>query len=128
MVTSERYIPRVVDTQLRSMLSRPTAVVLEGAKGVGRTETATHAASSRVLLDLDEGARVAAVLDASLIIVGETPRLVDEWQEVPSIWNHVRRAVDEGGGPFILTGSAVPPTTPSGTPVPGASSGSGCGP
>jgi predicted AAA+ superfamily ATPase len=128
VVTSERYIPRVVDTQLRSMLSRPTAVVLEGAKGVGKTETATYAASSRVLLDVDEGARVAAVLDASLIIAGETPRLVDEWQEVPSIWNHVRRAVDEGGGPFILTGSAVPPTTPPGTPVPGASSGCGCGP
>ena len=62
------------------------------------------------MLDIDENARRAAAVDPSLILDGATPRLVDEWQIEPRIWNHVRRAVDErgAGGQFILTGSSVP--------------------
>ena len=64
-----------------------------------------------MLLDVEAGLRQAVALEPGLVLDGPAPRLIDEWQTVPSIWNHVRRAVDIGGGPgrFILTGSAVPP-------------------
>jgi predicted AAA+ superfamily ATPase len=63
-----------------------------------------------VLLDINEEARKAAEINPGLILEGETPRLIDEWQLVPSIWNHVRRAVDDRDSPgqFILAGSAQP--------------------
>lgn len=102
------YIPRVADAELADVLGLPTAVVIEGAKGVGKTATALRQAASSVLLDLDPAARTAAEIDPSLVLAGETPRLIDEWQQVPAIWNHVRRAVDARSGPFILTGPAVP--------------------
>lgn len=108
MVTVQDYIPRVVDTELDNLLRHQIAIVIEGAKSVGKTETASHLANSRVLLDVDRQARVAAEIVPALILEGDKPRLIDEWQEVPSIWNHVRRAVDAREGPFILTGSAVP--------------------
>ncbi len=62
------------------------------------------------MLDVDEQARRAADVEPALVLAGKTPRLIDEWQAVPAIWNHVRRAVDARGKPgqFILTGSAVP--------------------
>lgn len=84
------------------------AILIEGAKGVGKTMTASNQAKSRVLLDVDQASRTAAAVDPSLVLAGEKPLLIDEWQEIPSIWNHVRRAVDAREGPFILTGSAVP--------------------
>jgi predicted AAA+ superfamily ATPase len=67
-------------------------------------------ASSTVLLDVDENARRAAAVDPTLVLEGAAPRLIDEWQVEPSLWNHVRRAVDERTEPgqFILTGSSVP--------------------
>jgi uncharacterized protein len=102
------YLPRVLDVELEEALSGPMAALIEGAKGVGKTETASHQARSRVLLDVDQGARSAAAIDPSLVLAGQKPRLIDEWQEVPAIWNHIRRAVDAHEGPFILTGSAVP--------------------
>lgn len=102
------YMPRVIDAELAEALHNPVAVLIEGAKGVGKTETASRQARSRVLLDIDQEARAAAAIDPSLILAGETPRLIDEWQEVPRVWNHVRRAVDAREGPFVLTGSAVP--------------------
>ncbi len=61
-----------------------------------------------MLLDIDQHARAAAAIDPSLVLSGGKPRLIDEWQQVPEIWNHVRRAIDAHEGPFILTGSAVP--------------------
>jgi predicted AAA+ superfamily ATPase len=63
-----------------------------------------------VLLDTDDTARRAIAVDPALVLEGSTPRLIDEWQIEPTIWNHVRRAVDDRGvrGQFILTGSAVP--------------------
>ncbi len=69
---------------------------------------ASHQAKSMVLFDVDSEARFAATIDASLVLDGDKPRLIDQWQEVPDIWNHVRRAIDSNEGPFILTGSAVP--------------------
>jgi predicted AAA+ superfamily ATPase len=104
------YTNRVVDDELLSRLSASGAVLIEGAKACGKTETARRAAASEVLLDIDTAAREAAAIDPSLVLDGAAPRLIDEWQLEPGIWNHVRRAVDDRGKPgqFILTGSAVP--------------------
>lgn len=105
------YLPRVVDAELSLSLASVGAVLIEGPKACGKTETARQAARSEVRLDVDQRARSAAAIDPSLVLDGETPRLIDEWQREPAIWNHVRRAVDDrqATGQFILAGSAVPP-------------------
>lgn len=104
------YRNRIVEAELRQRLAAAGAVVIEGPKACGKTATAETLAASVVLLDVDEQARRAADIEPSLVLAGKTPRLIDEWQVVPSIWNHVRRAVDarRQPGQFILTGSAVP--------------------
>ncbi|MGI8779103.1 MAG: ATP-binding protein [Solirubrobacteraceae bacterium] len=104
------YVPRVVDAELIARLEATGAVVIEGPKACGKTATARQVAASEVLLDVDPNARQAVAVDPSLILGGATPRLMDEWQVEPTIWNHIRRAVDDRAHPgqFILTGSAVP--------------------
>ncbi len=84
--------------------------MIEGPRACGKTATARQVAASEVLLDVDENARQAIAIDPALVLAGETPRLIDEWQIEPAIWNHVRRAIDDRPGPgrFVLTGSAVP--------------------
>jgi predicted AAA+ superfamily ATPase len=83
---------------------------MEGPRACGKTATARQVAASEVLLDVDANARRAIAVDPALVLDGPTPRLVDEWQIEPAIWNHVRRAIDDRSDPgqFILTGSAVP--------------------
>ncbi len=108
MAPKQSYMARVVDAELGEVLRGQMAVLIEGAKGVGKTETARQQARSSAFLDVDQQARAAASIDPSLLLAGDRPRLIDEWQEMPAIWNHVRRAVDAHEGPFILTGSAVP--------------------
>ncbi|MBX9928450.1 MAG: DUF4143 domain-containing protein [Gemmatimonadaceae bacterium] len=100
----------MVDSELRRRLAATGAVVIEGPKACGKTETARQVAQSEVLLDVDANARAAATLAPHVVLEGPTPRLIDEWQVEPEIWNHVRRAVDVRGQPgqFILTGSSVP--------------------
>lgn len=63
------------------------------------------------MFDVDANARQAVAVDPTLVLEGPSPRLIDEWQIEPAIWNHIRRAVDDRSEPglFILTGSAVPP-------------------
>ncbi len=104
------YQTRVVDNELQQRLRAAGAVVIEGPKACGKTETARQIAASSVLLDVDEGARQALSVDPSLVLDGATPRLIDEWQIEPKVWNHVRRLVDDRPDPgqFILTGSSVP--------------------
>ena len=104
------YTPRFVDGELRRRLEAAGAVVIEGPKACGKTETAKRQARSVVLLDIDAQALAAARVDPTLVLDGAVPRLLDEWQTEPAIWNHVRRAVDERQAPgqFILTGSSVP--------------------
>ena len=105
------YQPRVADRVLLSRLSSGGAVLIEGPKACVKTVTARRAALSEVLLDVDADARAA--IDAGIpevVLRGETPRLIDEWQVVPELWNHIRREIDarQADGQFILTGSAVP--------------------
>jgi len=105
-----RYRPRIADQDLTERLSYAGAVVIEGARAAGKTWTARQFARSEALLDVDDQARRLARLEPSELLAGETPRLIDEWQLEPHLWNHVRRAVDDrqARGQFILTGSAVP--------------------
>lgn len=104
------YLPRIVDEELSRRLASTGGVVIEGPKACGKTETARQVAASEVRLDVDENARRAIDVDPSLVLEGATPRLIDEWQVEPRIWNHVRRQIDDRKSPgqFILTGSAVP--------------------
>ena len=104
------YRKRIVDDELARRLSATGAVVIEGPKACGKTATARRLAASEVLLDVDEAARKAMAVDPALVLAGAVPRLIDEWQIEPAIWNHIRRAVDTRAAPgqFILTGSTVP--------------------
>lgn len=105
------YRPRTVDKLLADKLAHTYAVLIEGPKACGKTETARHAASSEVLLDIDRPAQAALDVDPALVLAGSTPRLLDEWQVGgTTLWNTVRRTVDERRQPgqFILTGSATP--------------------
>ena len=106
-----KYVPRIADTELSNRLSVAGAVLIEGPRACGKTELARRQAASEVLLDIDDNARRAMAIDPALVLAGNTPRLIDEWQIEPGIWNHVRRAVDRRQGQrgqFILTGSSVP--------------------
>ncbi len=104
------YLPRIVDAELAELLEASGAVLIEGPKACGKTATAMRVAESTVLLDVDNNARRMIDVDPAVVLEGDTPRLIDEWQLEPELWNHVRRTVDRRSDPgqFILTGSAVP--------------------
>jgi len=117
------YIFRISDKLLRSLLESAGAVLVEGAKWCGKTQSSLQIANSAVFLqDPDEGPGYLAMADTkpSLLLEGEPPLLLDEWQMAPVIWDAVRVVVDRRGlmGQFILTGSTTPrdsETTHSGT-------------
>lgn len=115
------YRQRIVDDELIRELRGAGAVLIEGPKACGKTATARQAAASEVRLDIDKAAREAAEVDPGLILDGDKPRLIDEWQRVPEVWDHVRARVDDEAarGQFILTGSAVPPRSTPRHPGPG---------
>ena len=104
------YVPRIADGQLTDRLAALGAVVIEGPKACGKTATARRRAASEVLLDVDVEAMRAVAVDPRLVLDGPSPRLIDEWQREPRVWDAVRRAVDDRSAPgqFILTGSATP--------------------
>ena len=104
------YKPRVVDAQLQAGLRASPAVVLEGPRACGKTSTGRAHAQSEVMFGSDPSARLAAEVDPVEILAGPEPRLLDEWQLAPEVWNQPRAAGDEGRRPgrFILTGSASP--------------------
>lgn len=105
-----RYLPRVVDRELTEALGILGAVLVEGPRACGKTATSMQQAASSVRLDTDPGALQLAQLDPAMLLHGATPRVIDEWQLAPQLWNSVRRAVDDrqARGQFILTGSSVP--------------------
>ena len=110
---NKKYLPRLIDARIDKYLSAFGAVCIEGPKWCGKTWTGEkHAQSAFMLADpADNFANRALVqLDVSKALLGERPHLIDEWQEVPSIWDAVRFAVDKEGesGRFILTGSTTP--------------------
>ncbi|WP_404352318.1 DUF4143 domain-containing protein [Phycicoccus jejuensis] len=105
------YRPRVIDAELDVLLPGLPAIALEGAKGVGKTETARKRAGSVHLLDDEQQLEVARA-DIDRLLATEPPVLIDEWQRLPPVWDAVRRAVDADASPsrFLLTGSASPRT------------------
>ncbi len=104
------YSPRVVDNQVQAGLAALPAVVLEGPRACGKTSTGRRHARSEVMFGSSLSARLAAQVDPAGLLAGPEPRLLDEWQLAPEVWNQVRAAADEGRRPgrFILTGSASP--------------------
>lgn len=110
------YKPRIADQMLVARLRRKGAVLIEGPKWCGKTTTAEQQAAS-VLYMADPMRKQqnlqAAKINVKQLLDGDTPRLIDEWQIAPSLWDSVRFEVDhrEGWGHFILTGSSVPPST-----------------
>ena len=109
-LSNHSYVTRVADDMVASTLQAVGAIVIEGPKACGKTETARQHAVSEVLLDVDPEAQRAAAIDPRLILPGAVPRLIDEWQREPRIWDAARREVDarRASGQFILTGSATP--------------------
>ncbi len=110
---NNKYLPRIIDNSVQDYLSTFGAVCIEGAKWCGKTWTANFHSKSAIYLGDPSGNfqnKSLAQLDPGLVLSGETPRLLDEWQEVPEIWDAVRFEVDKIGqkGQFILTGSATP--------------------
>lgn len=105
-----KYYKRFTDKALAERLQSSGAVLIEGTKGCGKTETAKQISASVVRFDADEQVRIKMEIDPKSVLYGAAPRLLDEWQEYPQIWNYVRREVDERRqkGQFILTGSATP--------------------
>lgn len=103
------YQPRIIDMVLERALESAGAVIIEGARACGKTMTAMQAAASYVFVD-DPETQLALEVAPAAILEGATPRLLDEWQLAPELWNLTRRAVDRATEPgqFILTGSAVP--------------------
>lgn len=108
------YMSRCIDRMVERDLSIFGAVLIQGPKWCGKTTTAQRFAASTLSLSDPSGgfaARQLAELDPARAIVGPTPRLIDEWQEVPQIWDAVRFECDRRrgeSGQFLLTGSATP--------------------
>lgn len=110
---NEKYKSRIVDEKISEYLKVFGAVCIEGAKWCGKTWTSTYHCNSQIMIGNPENNfqnRKLAEMSPSLVLEGETPRLIDEWQEVPPLWDAVRYEVDKRAekGQFILTGSATP--------------------
>ena len=110
------YRPRITDVILARKLKSKGAVLIEGPKWCGKTTTAEQMAKSILYMSKPEDVQanlIAADIEPSKLLEGETPRLIDEWQIAPKLWDAVRFEVDHRSnvGQFILTGSAVPPDT-----------------
>jgi len=109
----KKYLPRIIDKLLSERLEAKGAVLLEGPKWCGKTTSAKQIAASFISMDQPEMIKQyqsMAELSPLALLEGETPRLIDEWQIAPNLWNAVRYEVDQRDefGQFILTGSAVP--------------------
>lgn len=104
------YIKRIIEVDLLEKLSASGAVLINGPKSCGKTETAKQFAKSILEMDRDKQVPVIMATSPQLLLAGDTPRLIDEWQVHPEIWNYVRHEVDDrkAKGQFILTGSANP--------------------
>ena len=112
-MNQDNYLSRVCDSELQEALATMGAVLIEGAKWCGKTSTAMNEAKSTLFMQDPDNTRAyqqMADTKPSLLLKGETPRLLDEWQMSPLLWDAVRFEVDKRAlpGQFILTGSAVP--------------------
>ena len=104
------YNSRIIESELQRKLNVSGAVLIKGPKSCGKTETAKQFAKSVLEVDRDRQVPVMMATNPNLLLAGDTPRLIDEWQEQPELWNYVRHEVDDrkAKGQFILTGSVNP--------------------
>ena len=113
MVQNERYLPRLVDAVVEETLAISGAVHIKGPKYCGKTWTSKYHCSSFYELDLadnDYQNLKLARIDLDYALKGANPRLIDEWQLLPAVWDAVRNTVDQEGrkGMYILSGSSTP--------------------
>ena len=111
----DQYKKRIIDQTIETYLKISGAICIEGPKWCGKTWTSAFHSKSEFLVGDPYNAfsnRQLAELNPSLVLQGETPRLIDEWQEVPSLWDATRAEVDSRNkkGQIILTGSSTPKT------------------
>jgi predicted AAA+ superfamily ATPase len=104
------YKERLTDKELLRKLDSAGALLIRGMKACGKTESAKQYSKSVLALDQDEQVPLLMATSPQRLLLGDTPRLIDEWQEHPKIWNYVRHEVDKRkeSAQFILTGSANP--------------------
>lgn len=94
----KKYLPRIIDKLLRERLEAKGAVLLEGPKWCGKTTSAKEIAGSFISMDQPEMTKQyqsMAELSPRQLLEGKTPRLIDEWQIAPNLWNAVRYEVDQ---------------------------------
>lgn len=110
---NELYLPRIIDKQIKTYLSAFGGVCVEGPKWCGKTWTSEYHCNSKI--DIGDSAgnfqnRQLAQMSPDLVLEGEAPRMIDEWQECPALWDATRSQIDKRGkkGQFILTGSSTP--------------------
>jgi len=105
-----RYYNRIVEKEIQQKLQAAGALLIKGPKSCGKTETAKQFAQSILQVDRDEQVPVVMSVNPKMLLEGKTPRLIDEWQVQPKLWNYVRHEVDDRKkkAQFILTGSANP--------------------
>jgi uncharacterized protein len=107
------YIERISDAELKRKLNSSGALLIRGMKACGKTQSAKQLASSMISFDQDEQVPLLMETAPQRLLLGDAPRLIDEWQEYPKIWNYVRHEVDQRNktAQFILTGSSNPEET-----------------
>jgi uncharacterized protein len=105
-----KYYIRIVEEEIKQKLQASGALLIKGPKACGKTETAKQFAKSILQVDQDEQVPIVMSIDPKILLEGKTPRLIDEWQQQPKLWNYVRHEVDDRKkkAQFILTGSANP--------------------
>ena len=103
------YRKRIVDSKLKDLLGVFGGVLIVGPKWCGKSWTASYQANSEVFIDIEENKRRASLIP-DIVLDGPSPRLIDEWQDAPNLWDAARRKIDAEHRPglFIFTGSAVP--------------------
>lgn len=109
----KKYMNRIADNILKQRLKEKGAILLEGAKWCGKTTTAEQLAKSIIYMQNPKNRKQniqLAEINPELILKGDTPRLIDEWQLAPVLWDAVRFEIDQrdAWGQFILTGSTTP--------------------
>ncbi|UZK64258.1 DUF4143 domain-containing protein [Mycoplasma mycoides subsp. capri] len=112
-INNDNYIPRIMDKIIQKYLKIAGAICVEGPKWCGKTWTSRQNSNSEFLVGSAANAfsnRQLAILNPEYVLKGEFPRMIDEWQEVPSLWDATREEVDKysKNGLFILTGSSTP--------------------
>ena len=110
MQRKQSYTQRISDAELERKLEASGALLIRGMKACGKTASAKQFANSVVAFDQDDQVALLMQTAPQRLLLGDTPRLIDEWQEYPKIWNYVRHEVDNRNetAQFILTGSANP--------------------